>query len=293
MHTSKHSACAGVGSGSGIDCTSTLADSQSCSRTRRCTSSEASSRTAKEGTLLRQSSARSRLTEHLASMLTAVEEPMQSALSSLEQADADLAQLLSGIRAEVASWVEKAADMLTTYMSVARELSSSVLPNLQHATSKGKRHAASSLIGVAQAHIDAMKCDGAKVLGSYIILRDRVKYLVLCTELALDCELMCTDGRCRAQAGTSCLESASSDLEKVLAAMDPSAEFWQGFFCTGEALSKMAKDAQSLRNQLCNHHSSAFPAAYPDFCEALLEFCRDHCAVQDCSPPAADERLLR
>jgi len=179
--------------------------------------------------------------------------------------------------------VKKAATALSKFAVAAEAISQDVLPNLQHVASTRKPHVAWSLVSVTHGRINDLKRDGAEVLGLYVVVRDRVKYLIQCTELALDCELMCVDGRGMAEemAARHCLEAALLDLEKALEAMEPSAEFWQGFFYTGETLSTMAKTARNLRTQLCNHHSSTFPAAYPDFCEALQKFCQEHCAVRD------------
>jgi len=221
------------------------------------------------------------LTKHLANMSTAIQEPMQSALCSLEQTDAELALTLSATSAEFQEWEEKAAGTLSKFMQAAEDVSDAVLPGLRHAVSDGKRHAALSLIGAAQASIDDLKCKGAEVLDDYIALRDRVKYLHQCTELALDCRLMCAGDHCRAEtaAARHHLEAALLHLEKAFAAMEPSAEFWEAFFSTGEALATMAKHAQSLRTQLCDRRFSAFPAAYADFCDALHEFCQELSAV--------------
>mmetsp|Transcript_51720 Transcript_51720/g.160239 ORF Transcript_51720/g.160239 Transcript_51720/m.160239 type:complete len:295 (+) Transcript_51720:69-953(+) len=266
-----------------VDC-STRAESRAWARMRRCTPSEASTCLPDAAALFgTQGLAALHLTKQLADMSTAIQEPMQSALCSLEQTDAELALTLSATSAEFREWEEKAASALSKYKLVAEDVSHAVLPGLQHAASKGKHHTALSLVGIAQGSIDDLKCEGAKVLGDYITLRDRVKYLSQCTELALDCRLMCAGDHCWAEtaAARHHLEAALLHLDKSFAAMEPSAEFWEGFFSTGEALATMAKHAQSFRTQLCDLHSTVFPAAYLGFCGALQEFCQEHSVVHD------------
>mmetsp|Transcript_114490 Transcript_114490/g.369965 ORF Transcript_114490/g.369965 Transcript_114490/m.369965 type:complete len:277 (-) Transcript_114490:414-1244(-) len=276
MHTSKCCASEGSAKGSGTHDGTTRAEPHSWYRRRNSTPSEAS-------TCTPDALAAPRLLMHLASMSTAVKELMQSALCSLDGTDAEIALALSAACAEFQGWEEKAAAALSEFMLVAEDVSRDVLPGLRHAASNGKCHAALSLIGVAQASIDDLKCKGAEVLDDYIALRDRVKYLHQCTELALDCRLMCAGDHCWAETAAARLhlETALLHLEKSLASMDPSAKFWEAFFSTGEALATMAKRAQSLRSQLCDLRSTVFPPAYVDFCGALQEFCQEHSVVHD------------
>jgi len=276
-HTSGLSSSSGTGRGASSGCSSTQVGPRSVARVRGAVRSESSACQEEQAAQLRsgQGLITSGLMGNLRSLSGLLQRPLQAAQGALGPADEDLADPLALACAEARAWVWQAGAVLSSFALAAEDLARDVLPNLEHAAARGKHHSASSLLGVVQGKIHAMRCEASDVLSSFGRLRERVSYLARCTDMAVVCELMYSvDCRRTATSSVRCLEAALSDLNMALDVMEPSAEFWQGFLRMGEGLFSMARSAQGLRAELCKRSGpAAFPAEYSEFCAALRGFC--------------------
>jgi len=212
--------------------------------------------------------------------------PMNDAWKLLDETDKDLADCLDYTHKEVCELMDHAVRVVMSFAATAQQTQCSVLPGLRVAVTKAKRHIVVSLLGSAQGWISDMKKAAKEVRCKYVLLLDKVRYLMKCTLLVLDHLAMmfeeCTEQDEFASLNQKMenIELAIQELEKGEKTLEECSEFWLILHTAELKLFHIEDEAQRLRSALLGGSRVAvLPPEYMEFCVSLEQVCKEYCIV--------------
>jgi len=207
--------------------------------------------------------------------------PMNNAWKLFNEIDKDLAECLEFTHKEVCELMDHAVGMVMSFAATAQQTQCSVLPGLRVAVTKAKRHIVVSLLGSAQGWISDMKKAAKEIRCKYVLLLEKVQYLIKCTVLVLDhLEMMaeeCTEQEKYASLNQTIesIELAIEELEEGEKTLEECSEFWLNLHTAELKLFHIENQAQQLRSALlCGSRVTALPPEYMDFCVSLEHLCK-------------------
>lgn len=211
---------------------------------------------------------------------SSLETQLRKALSLLEFVDSDLALGLDTAYREVEDLMDRTAFVFMGYVLGASQMRSALLPSLQTAISKAKRHSAASLLGVAQASFAEMRQSLQDLRSAYA----DVTGLLVCSASQLEVALSKVGQKTDSEV-QGCLTS-SACLQAALSELECTADMLQEYSVLGRMLCRHDEDfavfvgyAQHLRSTLvsCSRACRPFQGC-EKLCAQIELFCSRYCA---------------
>lgn len=214
--------------------------------------------------------------------------PLALAWQCLAVADLDLKAALGHASAQSQHLVEEAEKVCISLSSTACRISMTVLPSLRLATMQAEVSAVGALLFDADKALMEIRKEAHNVRLSYVDLLKYLRYVIQCTQVALDgCIIQTLEAEGAAQDPVSAqaveenLTMALSHLDDACALLADCSDFWLMLHGAELGLGGMEKEAHRLRRVIGTDFQAAknLPEVCAEFINQLVNFCQEHHAA--------------